>query len=144
MEHNEEGKFAAWTWKQVTGLFGLLSVLPVTFALNAQYVSWHDARYAMKNEVLMLAEAGQIQAQVAITAQAQKANADKLDFLVKAEAAKTVIAIRQELSFHRATEDGSQLWHRELADIEARLQRAEAYKLCINTGQTNCDAERIW
>jgi hypothetical protein len=144
VEHNEEGKFAAWTWKQVTGLFGLLSVLPVTFALNAQYVGWHDARYAMKNEVLMLAEAGQIQAQVAITAQAQKANADKLDFLVKAEAAKTVIAIRQEIALHKASNDGSQLWHRELADMESRLQRAENYKQCVISGMTNCDAERIW
>lgn len=144
MEHNEEGKFAAWTWKQVTGLFGLLSVLPVTFALNAQYVSWHDARYALKNEVLMLADATQMQKQVAATTIAQQDNSNKLDFLVKAEAAKTVIAIRQELSFHKAMKDDSALWHRELTDIESRLQRAEAYKLCINTGQTNCDAERIW
>lgn len=144
MEHNEEGKFAAWTWKQVTGLFGLLSVLPVTFALNAQYVSWHDARYAMKNEVLMLAEATQMQAQVDLTREAQKSNTDKLDFLVKAEAAKTVIAIRQEIALHKASNDGSQLWHRELADMESRLQRAENYKQCVINGMTNCDAERIW
>jgi len=144
VDQNEEGKFAVWSWKQMTGLFGLLSILPVTFALNAQYVNWHDGRYARKNEVLMLAEANQLQAQLAHTTQAQKDNASKLDFLVKAEAAKTVIAIRQEIASHESSKDGSQLWYRELSDLQTRLQRAENYKQCVIDEGTNCDAERIW
>ena len=144
MEHNEEGKFAAWTWKQVTGLLALLSALPIVFALNGQYVKWHDGRYAMRSEVLMLADASQLKQQVAATTIAQQDNSNKLDFLVRAEAAKTVIAIRQEIALHKASNDGSQLWRRELSDLETRLQRAENYKQCVINGQTNCDAERIW
>jgi hypothetical protein len=93
---------------------------------------------------LMLAQAEQLEQQVVAIGEAQQDNTSKLDFLVKSEASKTVLAIRQEIAFHKSHNDGSTLWQRELADMETRLQRAEDYKDCVVNGRLNCDAERIW
>lgn len=126
------------------GIIALVSVLPIVYATNMQYVEWHDERYAKRQEVLLIAEATQIREEVKETRIAQMENTNKLDFLVRAEAAKTVLAIKQEIALHKAANDNSILWSRELMNLEARLSRAEAYKECLIAEQANCDAERIW
>ena len=142
VDNNDEPKIA--TWKQVTAFISLLSVMPIMFAINGQYVDWHDGRYPLRQEVILLAEAT-ILRQTAETAQKTAAeNSEKLDFLVKSEAAKNVRSIQQEIALHKAANDGSALWRRELIEMEGRLQRAENYKDCVVSHQGDCDAERIW
>ena len=144
MTNNEDATFAIWSWKQVTGLLALISIIPIWYAVNDRHMDHLDATYAKKSEVLFLAQAQQLEKKVVELNEAQKNNSNKLDFLVKAEAAKTVIAIRQEIAFHKTHEDTSTLWKRELNDMENRLRRAENYRTCIVSNQENCDAERIW
>lgn len=150
----ERGK-AVVTWGAIIAIIG---ALPALIAVNSAYDGYHitqnDKRYytkvqieeqfAKKSEVIAMSEADTIKKSIAQIETSQKQNSKNIDFLVKSEAAKTVIAIRQELIIHRSMDDGSQIWRRELGEIESRLKRAEDYKSCIVNGGTNCDAERIW
>ena len=147
MDEQEESKVGLRgiaIWKQVTAFITLLSVMPILFAINGQYVGWHDDRYPLRSEVMLIAELTDLQQTAQDAQDVGISNSAKLDFLIKAEAAKIVREIQLEIALHNTSKDDSALWRRNLVEMEGRLNRAQDYKECVVEEKHDCDAERIW
>lgn len=151
--------YIAKHWKNMS-IFAVIGTIPALIAANNWYVAWHDTHndgryltfqqadslYPRKEEVIVLAEAESIKQNIATTTKIAEESAEKIDFLVKSEAVKTIVTIKQELSIHRSMDDGSILWKKELNDIETRLENAIVYRDCLfaNSSTSNCDASKVW
>jgi len=118
---------------------------------NRQYVDWHDGRYAKKSEVLTLAQADKIEAQIGVALDESEKNGEKLDMVadqldgLKISSAITAVAsLRQELERHERYPENTELWEKERSRLTAQITTAIEYRDCLIEGRHNCDLYRGW
>lgn len=106
-----------------------LASLPAT---NRAYEQWHaDHTRLIVAEIVTPIQVSQQQ------------TSDKLDFLVKAEAARLVDNLKTQLVILKLQEQTPEI-RREIADLERRIERAVDYRDCLFANRPSCDALRIF
>jgi hypothetical protein len=119
---------------------------------NAQYVHWHDTRYAKRTEIITIAQAQEIRNELFATNELASDNSDKLDRVAEAQmqlsqdfstyAASSLVSqaatdLRNHLTTRPNASDQGQ-WDEDKARLEQRLKTAEEYRMCVIEGKTNC------
>ena len=110
------------------------------FPVHAFYVNWHavQAREIVKEEV------AKIQSSITLAQNTADASADKIDFLIKAEAARNVEDLNTRLVLLKAQDNPPPHIRAEIAALEYKVQKAVVYRDCVINDRPNCDALRVW
>lgn len=124
-----------WNWSIGTVIAGIMAFFPI----NKAYDDYHIrlAKDVINEELSGLKEA------IEETQDTGALSANKIDFLVKAEAARTAEALATQLSILKAQSRTPQV-DRDIYELEQRVARAVVYRDCIFDKRDNCDALRVW
>lgn len=110
----------------------LIAAIMAFFPINKAYVDYH---VGLARDIVTEA--------VAPIQKSQQQTSDKLDFLVKAESARLVDDLKSQLVILRLQEQ-TPMTLRAIAELEQRIDRAEAYRDCVFDEKPNCDALRVF
>lgn len=119
---------------------GLCAVIALFFPINKAYVDWHTAL----TRTVVQEEVSSIKNSIETTQETADATANKVDFLVKAEAARLVDGLKTQLAVLRSQSDPGILIQRDIAELEKRIESAITYRDCVINERPNCDALRVF
>lgn len=119
--------------------------------VNDWYLNFHDARYALKSEVLTLAQVQPIREQIEQTQQTADATVEKLDDVAQQiEGLQVFLAVeaardaQRQLDQHERNQENTDAWRRERDRLREQLQVAIEFRDCLRLHQDNCEHLRGW
>jgi len=132
--HNRRNKIF-WNWSIGTVITAIIAFFPV----NKAYVDYH----VRLTKDVVVTEIGSLKQAIEETQDTADLSANKIDFLVKAEAARSADSLGVQLSILKAQTRTRQV-EEDIYDLEQRLNRAVNYRDCVFAKRDNCDALRVW
>jgi len=156
-EHTEEGPYSGesledrrartvrqrWNWSLGTVIAAIVAFFPINKAYDQYHIRL--ARDVVVAEVQALQETLEnTQETLEATQTTANGSAKAIDFLVKAEAARTADSLGVQLSILKAVQPRTQQTEQDIYNLEQRLNRAITYRDCVFDKRDNCDALRVW
>lgn len=118
----------------------IIAAIMAFFPINKAYVDWHanQARTIAREEMAGLKES------INETQATGQQTANKVDFLIKSEAARMVDNLNTQLILLESRINQTPYDRREIAALRLRIDSAIKYRDCVLEDGHNCDALRVW
>lgn len=120
---------------------------------NAEYIHWHDTRYAKRSEIMTLAQAQEVKKLAEANRDTLVENATKLGavedtvVLMRSEqkayfAIETAREVRKDLDAVEAKPANTNEWRTHRDKLRRQLVEAVEYRDCVLAGKPSCDILR--
>ena len=137
-------------WKTVS-ITAVIGLIPVGFAVNAAYVSYHTELNIRTLQPIMAQHTKDVEGRIDIAQQTATETQHKveelsyqLSSLQVSAAIAAVAALQTELDRHERNPEDSESWRRERDRLRRQVEQAKEYRQCLIEQRRNCDLLRGW